>query len=106
MAGKFDVHSSLIGRHLSERPSLPLSATAQELRLYLFRSQHQHAEHARHDKERGHVANEMTVSIGLAKDCSVIMAPCTTLDHTVNEIMLLYACGSREASSKNTPSVA
>jgi hypothetical protein len=30
---------------------------AEELKLSLFRSQHQHAEHDRYDKQRGHVRN-------------------------------------------------
>ena len=32
--------------------------------------------------------------------------PCTTLDHTVNQIRLVCSSGLRAASNKNTPSVA
>src|SRR6476619_5719965 len=35
-----------------------------------------------------------------------MIAPCTKLDQTVNQIRLLCAIGSREAIIKNTPSVA
>jgi hypothetical protein len=35
-----------------------------------------------------------------------MIPPCTTLDHTVNQMILLCASGFREAMSKNTPSVA
>src|SRR5262245_282489 len=35
-----------------------------------------------------------------------MIAPCTKLDQTVNQIRLLCASGSREAIIKNTPSVA
>src|SRR5215510_1363432 len=35
-----------------------------------------------------------------------MIAPCTKLDQTVNQIRLLFAIGSREAIIKNTPSVA
>lgn len=35
-----------------------------------------------------------------------MIVPCTTLDHTVNQIRLLCAMGLREATIKNTPSVA
>jgi hypothetical protein len=35
-----------------------------------------------------------------------MIVPCTTLDHTVNQIMLLWASGFLDAKIKNTPSVA
>src|SRR5215472_11009080 len=35
-----------------------------------------------------------------------MIAPCTKLDQTVNQMRLLFAIGSREAIIKNTPSVA
>jgi hypothetical protein len=35
-----------------------------------------------------------------------MMAPCTTLDQTVNQIKLPFWRGFRAVSSKNTPSVA
>src|SRR5215472_15144974 len=35
-----------------------------------------------------------------------MIAPCTKLDQTVNQIRLLCAIGSREAIIKNTPTVA
>ena len=35
-----------------------------------------------------------------------MMAACTTLDHTANQIRLRCACGFRAASNKKTPSVA
>src|SRR4029453_3075890 len=39
-------------------------------------------------------------------DCTAMMPPCTTLDHTVNQIKLRWACGSLDAISRKTPSVA
>jgi hypothetical protein len=40
------------------------------------------------------------------KDCTAMIAACTTLDHTVNQIRLRLACGFRAALSRKTPSVA
>ncbi|MNP11239.1 hypothetical protein D3C76_1034160 [compost metagenome] len=37
---------------------------------------------------------------------TAMIAPCTALDHTVNQIRLRLANGSRAARIKNTPSVA
>ena len=37
---------------------------------------------------------------------TAMIPPWTTLDHTVNQIRLRWASGSREAQSRNTPSVA
>jgi hypothetical protein len=40
------------------------------------------------------------------KDWTPMIVPCTTLDHTVNQMMLLWASGFLDAKIKNTPSVA
>jgi hypothetical protein len=45
-------------------------------------------------------------SIPAPKDCTAMIAPCTTLYHTVNQIRLMCFIGSRDALSSNTPSVA
>ena len=42
----------------------------------------------------------------LPNDCTAMIAACTTLDHTVNQIRLRFACGFRAAFIKKTPSVA
>ena len=39
-------------------------------------------------------------------DCTAMIPPCTTLDHTVNQMRLKCASGLRDATNKNTPSVA
>ena len=40
------------------------------------------------------------------KDCIAMIAPCTTLDHTANQIKLRFAAGLRAALIRKTPSVA
>src|ERR1022692_419708 len=43
---------------------------------------------------------------GFDRDCAAMIPPCTMLDHTVNQIRLRCARGFREATTRNTPSVA
>ena len=38
--------------------------------------------------------------------CTAMIPPWTTLDHTVNQIRLRWASGSRDARIRNKPSVA
>src|SRR5262249_8502673 len=45
-------------------------------------------------------------STGTSTPGQAMMAPCTTLDQTVNQMRLLCAYGSRDAMRRNTPSVA
>jgi uncharacterized membrane protein YfcA len=50
--------------------------------------------------------NRCPIWCPLPKDCTAMIAACTTLDHTVNQIRLRLACGFRAALRRKTPSVA
>src|SRR5262249_62283513 len=75
------------------------------LRLSRVRPHKQPTEHHRNEEEAGTSPSRWPAcSAGI--DCTAMMPPCTTLDHTVNQIKLRWACGSLDAISRKTPSVA
>ena len=58
------------------------------------------------EQQRRDVADQVPVILGISNDCINMIPAWTTLDQIVNRMRLRFASGSRDASSRNTPSVA
>ena len=72
----------------------------------LHNAWHKDGKYDRDEEECGHISQQVAAFPNVAQGLSRHVAPCAALDHMVNQIMLLYASGFREAKSKNIPSVA